>query len=127
MLRPGGRLIATVPQHPWMWSTPDDLAHHQRRYRIGELGRKARSAGLKPIYEFSFMTAAFPFMVASRILGRNRDQPRSLREQLDAEYKLSPSSNKLLLGLCRFEHRLRKAGLPLPFGGSQVVVAERPL
>jgi SAM-dependent methyltransferase len=127
MLRPGGRLIATVPQHPWMWSTPDDLAHHQRRYKIGELSKKAKAAGLKPLYASSFMTVAFPLMMASRVLGRNREQPRTLREQVEAEYKLSPTTNKALLTLCRFEHQLRKLGLPLPFGGSQLVVAEKPL
>ena len=120
-------MIATVPQHPWMWSTPDDLAHHQRRYKIGELAGKAKAAGLKPLYSSSFMTVAFPLMMASRVLGRNREQPRTLREQLEAEYKHSPTINSALLSTCRFEHALRKLRFPLPFGGSQVVVAERPL
>jgi len=29
---PGGGAIITVPQHQWLWSTPDETAHHKRRY-----------------------------------------------------------------------------------------------
>jgi len=50
MLRPGGTLIATVPQHPWLWSTADEVAHHQRRYRPRELADKATAAGFEPVY-----------------------------------------------------------------------------
>lgn len=126
MLRPGGVLIATVPQHPWMWSTTDDLAHHQRRYRVGELARKAAGVGFTIAYQSSFMTLAFPLMVTSRLLARRRAVPRTLREQLQAEYIMSPVTARFMLGLSRIEHGLRRLGLPLPCGGSQVLVAKRP-
>lgn len=125
MLRPGGVLIATVPQHPWMWSTADDLALHQRRYRRGELAAKARKAGLESVYESSFVTLAFPLMAAARILERLKGS-RSKPEQHHAnEFRLSPTLNGFLLHLCRAEQRLRELGVPLPFGGSQVIVARR--
>src|SRR3569623_663386 len=31
-LAPGGRILLTVPAHPWMWSAHDDVNHHKRRY-----------------------------------------------------------------------------------------------
>src|SRR5262249_5100894 len=31
-LRPGGRFLVTVPQHPALWSSQDDAARHVRRY-----------------------------------------------------------------------------------------------
>jgi SAM-dependent methyltransferase len=37
--RPGGGTIIAVPQHPWLRSHADDIAHHQRRYRRGDLRR----------------------------------------------------------------------------------------
>jgi SAM-dependent methyltransferase len=122
MLKPGGILIATVPQHPRLWSASDDRAHHQRRYRRGELAEKAHAAGLKPLYQSSFTTLAFPIMVAARLVPRRRS-----RENL-SEYQLRPhpAANWALLGLARLEHGLRRAGLPLPFGGSQILVACRP-
>lgn len=125
MLKPGGIFIATVPQHPWAWSTTDDLAHHQRRYRIGELARKATAAGLEPVYQTSFTVLAFPLMVASRLVALMRRTPRTLEEQTAAEYVLSPTTSRAMLVLSRLEHVLRKLGLPMPFGGSQVLVARR--
>src|SRR6185436_16704781 len=77
-LRPGGVLIATVPQQPWMWSPTDELAHHRRRYRRGELAAKARAAGLRPLHQSSFTALAFPLMVAARLVERARPTRRSL-------------------------------------------------
>lgn len=126
LLKPGGRLIATVPQHPWMWSAADDVAYHQRRYRCGELAKKANAAGLSTVYQTSFVTLAFPAMAVARLMERMRPGKRSLQEQHDAEFQISPAVNRGFLAVCRFEHWLRRKGLPLPFGGSQVLVAEKP-
>jgi SAM-dependent methyltransferase len=125
ILKPGGVLVATVPQHSWMWSTADDVALHQRRYRRGELARKAKAAGLQPLYISSFTTLSFPIMVVSRVLERMRSRKLSLIELSANQFHISPLSNGLLLGLARLEHLLRRAGVPLPFGGSQVLVAKR--
>jgi SAM-dependent methyltransferase len=126
ILKPGGILIATVPQHPWMWSTADDLAHHQRRYRPGELAGKARAAGLQPLYQSSFTTLAFPLMVAMRLIERLRPTKQSLEAISEVHLNVNPTVNGVLRGLGRLEQRLRRAGVPLPFGGSQVLVARRP-
>jgi len=71
------------------------------------------------------MTLSLPLMAASRILERNRPVPRSLEEQIAAEFRLSPVINNAMLLLARGEHLLRRAGMPLPLGGSQVLVARR--
>jgi SAM-dependent methyltransferase len=122
MLKPGGVLIATVPQHPWLWSASDDQAHHHRRYRRGELAEKARAAGLQPLYQSSFTTLAFPMMVATRLVPTRR----SVESWSEHQLRLHPAVNWGLLKLARLEHGLRRAGLPLPFGGSQILVARRP-
>jgi SAM-dependent methyltransferase len=126
-LRPGGHLIVSVPQHPWLWSTADDLAKHQRRYKVGEMARKARAAGFTIRYQTSFVTLALPLMLASRLLARMKPEPRTLAEQTDAEFRLSPVANGLLMSICRLEHVLRRVGVPLPIGGSNVLVAQKPL
>jgi SAM-dependent methyltransferase len=126
MLKPGGVLIATVPQHPWMWSTTDDLAHHERRYKIGQLARKASAAGFEPIYKSSFTVLAFPLMFVSRLIARLKPVPRTLEQQTDAEYRTPPGVARAMLGLARFEHVLRTHRFPMPFGGSQILVAQRP-
>ncbi len=126
MLCPGGVFMATVPQHPWMWSSVDDLAVHQRRYERGELAGKAKAVGLEPIYETSFVVSPFPMMIVSRVLDRYRKRPKTMHEQIEAEFRLSPLLNNALLGLLNLEHMGRRAGVPLPFGGSQVLVARKP-
>jgi SAM-dependent methyltransferase len=120
-LKPGGTLIATVPQHPWMWSAEDERAHHQRRYRIGELAQKAERAGLVSLYRSSYVALAFPLMALSR-LTRGSTQDGCA----DAEFHISSAANYTLLAVCRAEHLLRRIGLNFPFGGSQVLVAQRP-
>lgn len=45
VLKPGGRVLVTVPAYRWMWSKHDELNHHRRRYNRGELGRVLTDAG----------------------------------------------------------------------------------
>ena len=117
MLKPGGVLIATVPQHPWLWSAVDEIAHHQRRYTVGELATKARNAGLHVLYQSSFATLAFPLMA----IDRWRMQKGANASASAA--RLPRRLNMALTALFRVEHVLRRMRLPLPFGGSQVLVA----
>jgi len=125
-LRPGGILMATVPQHPWLWSEADDAAHHQRRYRIGELPAKVRAAGFEVVYRDSFVSLLLPLMAASRLAVRARPKAASDASQhIEREFEVAPWLNGAFLALQRVEHALRRAGLRLPFGGSQVVVARK--
>ena len=61
----GGGTIIAVPQHPWMWSRADDVAHHQRRYRRGELEAKLRRNGFEILFSSSFTAMLLPLMVKS--------------------------------------------------------------
>ena len=49
MLKPGGKLLITVPAHHWMWSAHDVVNHHQRRYSQGvaQAASKDRRCGWK--------------------------------------------------------------------------------
>jgi SAM-dependent methyltransferase len=125
-LRPGGILIATVPQHRFMWSAQDEIAHHVRRYGRGELARKAESAGLETLYESSFVTLAFPLMAASRLLRGRGGGAQDDRSKVEAEFRLPAAANGVMLALQTAEHALRRAGVRFPFGGSQVLVARKP-
>ncbi|MFQ5472513.1 MAG: class I SAM-dependent methyltransferase, partial [Dehalococcoidia bacterium] len=86
-LRPGGLFIATVPQHRSLWSPTDDLAHHVRRYAVGELDRKARACAMTVLMSTSFVTLLLPAMFASRALAR-----RSEDHGLEAEMSLGPAA-----------------------------------
>src|SRR5438067_2084215 len=115
----GGGTIITVPQHPWLWSRADKVAHHQRRYRRGELETKLRRNGFEILFSSSFTALLLPLMAASRL----KDQKDA--KGLEAyEFKLNPVINRSLLEVLRAEVCMTLAGIRWPAGGSRVVVAE---
>ena len=120
-LRPGGGLIATVPQHPRMWSAADDYAKHRRRYTRPELAAKARHAGLEVERLTSFMTVLLPVMAATRLLHR-----RDTEYDFESELRMGGAVNGLLLRILAFERALIRRGISFPAGGSLLLVARAP-
>lgn len=120
-LHPGGILLATVPQHPALWSKSDEIAHHVRRYRVGELDRKVRDGGFSVLASTSFVTLLFPAMVASRKLAGRPKHRRPGREM-----RLGPLANHVATFTMTLERALIVAGVRLPFGGSRLLVAQKP-
>jgi SAM-dependent methyltransferase len=117
--RDGGGTIIAVPQHPWLWSRADDLAHHQRRYRRGELEEKLRRNGFEILFSSSFTAVLLPLMAASRLKGGGKQ----LEQDPFREFRINPRLNALLTAILRAEVRLTRAGWRWPVGGSRVVVA----
>ena len=69
-LKPGGRILITVPAHQWMWSAHDVVNHHFRRYSKKTLGAGIERAGLRHNGLRWFNSLLFPAAVAARIAGR---------------------------------------------------------
>lgn len=124
-LRPGGLFLITVPQYPWMWSHLDALVHHKRRYTRRELVAKLERAGYAVEYTTSFVTALFPFMMASRLLSRTRPPAEDTREAFASEVSLPAPLNAAFDGVMRLDEFLIRHGASLPFGGSLLAVARR--
>ena len=68
----GGGTIIAVPQHPSLWSRADEIGHHQRRYRLGELEAKLRRNGFDILFSSSFTALLLPLMAVSRTQGARR-------------------------------------------------------
>jgi SAM-dependent methyltransferase len=115
----GGGTIIAVPQHPWLWSPADDLVHHQRRYRRGELERKLRRNGFEVLFSSSFTALLLPLMVASRWSSRGNERD----EGVFREFKLNRHLNNAFMAVLRAEVRMTLAGWRWPAGGSRIVVA----
>lgn len=69
-LRPGGRILITVPAFPWMWSAHDVANHHKRRYTRRTLRRLVDDAGLKLEMMSWFNSLLFPLAAAARLAAR---------------------------------------------------------
>lgn len=120
VLRPGGGLVLTVPQHDWLWSAADVFSGHRRRYTRARLRGLLERAGFILVRATSFMTLVLPVLALSRV--RQRDPARY--DPLH-ELRIGVVANALLNAACAGERALIRAGASLPVGGSLLVVARR--
>jgi SAM-dependent methyltransferase len=120
-LRPGGGIILTVPQHPFLWSAVDDFSRHKRRYTRRELVAKVEKAGFEVIRATSFNALLLPLLLFTRTWQRLR--PAEFDPA--AELRVGPALNGMLGALMKVEERLIRSGLSFPAGGSLLLVAKR--
>jgi SAM-dependent methyltransferase len=120
-VKPGGGIILTVPQHPWLWSGMDDYSCHKRRYTRAELTNKVRRVGFHCVWTTSFITLLLPALVASRY------RSRGYTDDFDseAEYRISSRLNGFLTKVLSLERLLIQAGVSLPAGGSLLLIGRR--
>lgn len=115
-LKPGGKILITVPAHQWMWSAHDVVNHHKRRYSKATLTAALDKAGLEYRKLGWFNSLLFPAAVAARIAGKLRGKddsddsppPRALNAVFEKVFGLE----RHLLGR-----------VPLPPGLSLIVLA----
>lgn len=119
-LMPGGILLITVPQHPWLWSASDEHACHVRRYKRAEIELKILTAGFKILRSTSFVSSLLPAMMLSRFLQKNTREFDPV-----SELKINAVLNKSCYALMMFELAGIRAGINYPAGGSRFIVAEK--
>jgi hypothetical protein len=114
-LKPGGRILITVPAHPWMWSAHDEVNHHKRRYTRKTLKAVVEAAGLKLEMMSWFNSLLFPLAATARALGR-------ITGKTDSDDSMPPAAiNRVLEGLFGIE-RYALGRLPFPPGVSLVAI-----
>jgi len=121
-LKNGGILLASVPQHRFLWSKYDAAACHHRRYGAKEFERTLQKIGFIIMDSSSFNALLLPMMLLSRCL-KNLQQLENI--DVLAELRLSSWLNKLLAAVLHMEFRLIQLGVRFPFGGSKIVVARK--
>jgi SAM-dependent methyltransferase len=115
-LKPGAKMLITVPAFPWMWSAHDVVNHHKRRYTRRTLRALVDDAGLKLEMISWFNSLLFPLAATARLAGR-------LTGKDDSDDKLPPGPvNKALEWMFGLE-RYALGRLPFPPGVSLVAIA----
>jgi SAM-dependent methyltransferase len=122
LLRPGGRMIATVPAFPALWGQQDEISHHKRRYVRSTLTRCIESGGLRLERLTYFNTLLFPPIATVRLL-RRLGPPR---DGVTSDFEATGTGrvNDLLGAVFSAEARWLKRR-SLPVGISLMAVAER--
>jgi SAM-dependent methyltransferase len=69
-LKPGGKLLVTVPAHQWMWSAHDELNHHKRRYSKRGLRSLIEGSPLRLDALGYFNSLLFPLAVGARLAAK---------------------------------------------------------
>ncbi len=115
LMKPSGKMLTTVPAHPWMWSPHDEAHHHKRRYRRADYLSLFRAAGLRVNRVSYFNTLLFPPIATMRLLKRHGGGDDAMP---------SPLVNGVLRRVFSAEKDLLRMG-NLPFGVSLLVIADR--
>lgn len=115
-LKRKGKLLVTVPAHPWMWSPHDVVNHHKRRYSKGALARLIDSSPLKLDKIGYFNSLLFPLAMAERLSSR-------LLGKDESELKLPPAPLNSALEKAFAAERHLIGRFPLPPGLSLFAVA----
>ncbi len=122
VLRPGGRLLLSVPAYSWAWTDHDVQAGHYRRYTRPRLVRAIGRGGLvveRSTYGFG---GVFPFFATERLLRRLRAKSTTADKQLP---QVSPAMDRILMGLTHAECKVL-GRRDLPFGSSVFLAAVKP-
>ena len=119
LMKPGGKLLVTVPANPWMWTAHDAAHHHHRRYRKRALQAVVLRAGFAIDLLSPFNSLLFPPIAAARLLGKVTG-----RESADDALP-SKSVNALLRTIFGLERALI-GRVAMPFGVSLVAILRRP-
>lgn len=122
ILKPGGKLLVTVPAFGFLWSEHDEALQHLRRYSAAELTDKLELAGFSPgkvTYVLFFLF--FPVLLVRFLqnLTKAGTHPRTSISVLPALVeKTFMLLNRLEMVLLRW--------MNLPFGVTIVAVATKP-
>jgi ubiquinone/menaquinone biosynthesis C-methylase UbiE len=118
ILKPGGRLIATVPAHQFLWSYHDEALHHVRRYT-----KNSFAALFKNHFEHSWVSWIHMVILIPACLKRLVMRTKNKKES-------DVQSNNAMLNACMsviyfFELTFFRVIRWLPFGLSLLGVAKK--
>jgi SAM-dependent methyltransferase len=127
VLRPGGRILVTVPAHRFMWGDQDEVNMHKRRYVATELRDRLTANGFD-VLRLSYMNAfMFAPIAAVRLLRRLQHRLRpGTTAKSDFRFPAPRPVNFLLAGIFGAEAPIIRR-VDIPLGVSIVALAQKRL
>ncbi|HEY7634509.1 MAG TPA: class I SAM-dependent methyltransferase [Gemmatimonadales bacterium] len=120
VLRPGGKLVFTVPAHPWLYARHDAALLHHRRYTRRSLRALIQQSGLRLEWLSYWNAILFPAVCAFRLIGQLRGDTG-----VQSDIGSTPLGlNEPLTAVLGLEARALRY-VPLPWGVSLVGIASR--
>lgn len=121
VLKPGGKLIITVPAYQWLWSEHDESLHHFRRYTASGLHNLVNNNKFTVLKRSYIIVFSFPLIVLYRLIASISKKPG----EKQTSYVILPSIiNKFFIYLLAFEGRLLKY-INFPYGTSVLIEARK--
>jgi SAM-dependent methyltransferase len=116
LLKPGGKLVMTVPAHEWMWSAHDVVSHHKRRYSKRSLKKLIEGSPLRLEAMGYLNSLLLPAAIAERLASKARGKQ-------DADLWLPPRPVNAMLETLFASERHLIGRVPLPPGLSLFAIA----
>ena len=117
MLRPGGKLLLTVPASMMLWDRHDEINRHYRRYSRESLRNLLAGSGRIITLKYLFHGLFLPKLAF-------RTFNRVFQGQV-AQHAMPPAPiNRVMKSLCRIEYKTL-GRLRMPFGTSLLAVVEK--
>jgi len=121
VLKPGGKLVVTVPAYGFLWTEHDEALHHRRRYTAYELRNKMTTVGFDVQRSTYFITLLFFPILLIRLL---QNLTKKSVEAKTSYIILPKWVNSLLVRILDLE-QIYLRFLNLPFGVSVVAIAKK--
>lgn len=127
MLKPGGKLIVTVPAHMSLWSYFDVASRHCRRYTATHLQEVLQQSGFEVEYMTEFMMGLFPLLwFLRRLHGRTvENDHESAVAKADQELTVVPIINEFIKLILSWETLAIRRRWRLPVGTSLLAVSRK--
>ncbi|MEM7125759.1 MAG: class I SAM-dependent methyltransferase [Chloroflexota bacterium] len=131
VLKPGGKLMVTVPAFQWLWSYNDEINDHQRRYEASELKQKLEISGFRVRRNSYNNFFLFPLIAGMRWLrpyNPDLESPHLTEEEEVYQVEMEPIPEPVnsILHVVGWVEAILLDWIPLPFGTSVITVAEKP-
>lgn len=123
-LKPGGKLIFTVPADPKLFGRYDEICMHKRRYTKPELEEKLRKAGFITERLSYFIFFLYPFHKAIHALTKSAGEQVGDTQHIKRENQVIPVLNLCMEMTVELERILLRFG-DLPTGSAIIGVARK--